>query len=256
MSTLLRLRRPRPGARVRLFCIPYAGSSAAVYRTWPELFGEGIEVCPVELPGRGSCMGEPPASDLAALRGRLLDELSPLLDLPVALFGHSLGAKLAFELSKAIGPRVVRVFASASIAPDVPARDPIAELPRDTLLLRLRRMGGAPERVLDDAELMEMLLPVVRADLRAAERYRVTDAVRAPSGVTVFAGTRDAQVPLEDARRWEAFSGGAFRFVTFDAGHFFLAGSAPTLAAEITRDLEEAARAPAAEEGRRDGDAR
>jgi medium-chain acyl-[acyl-carrier-protein] hydrolase len=138
----------------------------------------------------------------------------------------------------------VHLFASASIAPNVPAVEPISHLPQDELVLRLRRWESAPERVLDDAELMAMLLPIIRADLGLADRYQVTDGVRAPCGMTVFAGTADIQVPLAKAQGWEAFSGGAFRFVTIDAGHFFLTDAASMLAAEITRDLEKAGALP------------
>jgi surfactin synthase thioesterase subunit len=234
---LLSFRKVRPNARVRLLLFSYAGSGAAVYRTWPELFPEAIEVCPVELPGHGARLGEPLVEDLTVLRDRLVDELAPLLDRPIALFGHSLGAKLAFEMSKKLGQRTAHLFISASIAPDVPAVDPIAHLPRDKFILRLREWGAAPKQVLDDADLMDLLLPIVRADLRLADRYRVFDRVRAPCGVTVFAGTGDAQAPLAKVHGWEAYSGGPFRFVPVAAGHFYIAEVAPMLAAEIARDL-------------------
>ena len=240
MAIVPGFRQVRPNARVRLLCLPYAGAGAAIYRKWPEQFAESIDVCPIELPGRGMRMREPLIDDMAALRDRILDDVAPLLDRPIALFGHSLGAKLAFEISKALGPRVVHLFASAASAPDAPLVGPTAHLPRNELVLRLRRLGGVPDKVLEDQEVLDMLLPIVRADLRIIERYRVTDGVRAPGGVTVFAGKADDYATLDKTRGWEAFSGGAFRFVTFDGGHFYMADATAALAAEITRDLEKA----------------
>lgn len=244
MATIVPFRIARPAAKLRLFCFPFAGAAANVYRTWPRLFGDEVDVCPVELPGRGLRAREPLAADMVELRTRVTEDLAPLLEdeVPVALFGHSMGAKLAFELSKGLGRRVVHLFVSAASAPDVRAPHPMAELPRAEFISELRRIGGTPEEVLADDEVMDLFLPVLRADLRLHEHYVATDGVRAPCGVTTFAATADARVSVDMARGWEVFSSGPFRLLTLDAGHHFLGASAAMLAREIVSDLQKVVR--------------
>ncbi len=230
----------RPNAKVRLFCFPFAGGTASTYRAWPELLDERIEVCPVELPGRGGRAGEAPISDMAALRDRMLADLAPLLDRPVALFGHSMGAKLAFEIASQLGDRVVHLFASAAPAPNVePPR--IAHLDDEAFLEALRALGGTPEALLTETSVMDAHLTRLRADTAANESPSVPPR-RLSCGITVLAGTADRLVPMDAARAWETFAGGRFRLVSVEAGHFFLSDAAQRVANEIVLDLEHASR--------------
>jgi medium-chain acyl-[acyl-carrier-protein] hydrolase len=199
-----------------------------------------VDVCPVELPGRGTRYGEPLATDMSSIRATMLESMAPLLDLPVALFGHSMGAEIAFELCRALGALgkdVKHLFVSAARAPTLPQIRPLANLPRDEFVDELRALGGVPEAVLADREMMDLLLPVVRADLALHEAYRLPEAVPAPCPITAFGATADVRVPLEQARAWEAFSGGAFRFITIEGGHFFLTSAADVVFREIMSDL-------------------
>jgi surfactin synthase thioesterase subunit len=163
--------------------------------------------------------------------------MAALADLPVALFGHSMGAEIAFEISRELGARVKHLFVSAARAPNLPQVKPMAHLSRDALVQELRTFGGAPEEVLADREMMDLLLPIVKADLGVHEGYRLAEVARAPCPVTCFGATDDPRVPLDQARGWEAFSAGAFRFITVEGGHFFLASAADLLRREIMNDL-------------------
>lgn len=253
LSRLLPFRRPTSAPRVRLFCFAYAGGAASLYRTWPQLLGPAVDVCPIELPGRGVRTDERPVSDLTALLDGLVDALAPLFDgTPIALFGHSLGARLAFELANRFDApalagdtrsRIVQLFASGSPAPGTRMRygatgdrRPTAQLDDAEFLQRLRDLGGTPPEVLDDAELMALIAPVVRADFILSEST-VEPHRRIPCPITAIAGTSDDGASPTAAAAWQPCTSAAFRLVEVDAGHFFLDSHRATLIREVQRDL-------------------
>src|SRR5262245_156411 len=114
LAKLFPFRRAVGQPRLRLLCLPYAGGTASLYRQWPDGLPSAIEVCPVELPGRGVRLGEPPSSDLSRLCDDVIAAIDELPGLPMAVFGHSMGAKLAFELARRLDDRIVYLFASGS----------------------------------------------------------------------------------------------------------------------------------------------
>lgn len=249
LSRLLPFRRPTSAPRLRLFCFAYAGGAASLYRTWPQLLGASVDVCPVELPGRGVRTDERPVSDLSALLDAVVDGIAPLFDgTPVALFGHSLGARLAFEVAhrfEAVEPRsrIVHLFASGSPAPGTRMRygasgdrRPTAQLDDVEFVQRLRDLGGTPPAILEDAELMALLLPIVRADFILSETS-VEPHRRIPCPITAIAGTADDGASPTAAAAWQPCTSAAFRLVEVDAGHFFLDSHRATLIREVQRDL-------------------
>jgi len=155
--------------RLRLFCLPYSGASAMVYARWRRALPEWLQVCPLELPGRGMRMDEPLQRDIKALAAQLADEVSRDLDGPYALFGHSLGGLLAFELAHALSARGVpaplALFASGTAGP---ARRDVSEYAIEKtdaqLIARLRELQGTTEEALANPELMQLMLPILRAD--------------------------------------------------------------------------------------------
>ena len=180
--------RPTNGAVLRLFCFPYAGGGAAAYRPWSNELPSQIDVCAVQLPGRETRLREAPFTRIGPLVETLERALRPYCDLPAAYFGHSMGALIAFELARQqrrLGrPGPVRLFVSGHHGPQLPdPHKPLHRLPKDEFVAELRRLNGTPEVVLQNAEIMELLLPYLRADLEDYRdlRLRTGRAVRLPN---------------------------------------------------------------------------
>lgn len=231
---------------LRLVCLPYAGGAASLYRPWPTRLAPGIDVCPVELPGRGLRFGEPMPRDMATLCDVLVPALERLLadGTPLALFGHSMGARIAFALAHRLDGRITRLFASGAPAPGVRLRygatsdqRPTSQLTDAELTQRLRDLGGTPTEILEHAELMERVLPVVRGDFVLVEQYQVDPSIRVSCPITVFAGVDDLGATPAAASAWQLRTTSSFRLVELDAGHFFLDSHRDLLLREIMRDL-------------------
>jgi medium-chain acyl-[acyl-carrier-protein] hydrolase len=227
-----------PSRRVRLFCLPFAGGNAGLYRAWQAAMPPDIEVCPVELPGRGLRFREPASDSMDALCMALAPAIEALEQVPCALFGHSMGARIAFELSKRLSTRIVHLFVSASAPPDASMDCKLAHLTDEMFMRALRKLGGTPTEVLANQELMELALPTLRADFRLLERYAARAGERAPCSITAIAADDDPRLTLESAGAWAPFSGGDFRLVKVSGGHFFLDSAREIVVHEIVRVLE------------------
>jgi medium-chain acyl-[acyl-carrier-protein] hydrolase len=235
-------RTPNPQARLRLFCFPYAGAGAAIFCTWSEGLPADIEVCPVQLPGRGTRLMEAPFSQLSPLVQALAQALVPLLDKPFALFGHSLGALVAFELARQLrrqsGVQPVRLFASADRAPQVPPRGrPIHALPERDFLVELRRLNGIPEKVWEDEEMMQIMLPVLRADFAVYETYLYSSEPPLDCLVSSFGGLQDQKVSHGDLEAWRDQTRASFSLQMFPGDHFFLNTIQPHLLQVLSQEL-------------------
>src|ERR1700674_5350722 len=184
-------RKPDPDARLRLFCFPYAGAGALIFRSWSDALPSDVEVCPIQLPGRGTRLMERPFTQLTPLVEVLARALAPLLDMPFAFFGHSLGALVSFELALRIrreyGRHPVRLLVSAARAPQFPhRRSPIHALPEKEFLAELRRLNGTPGELLDHQELMEIMLPLLRADFAVYETYSYSNETPLNCPISAF----------------------------------------------------------------------
>jgi medium-chain acyl-[acyl-carrier-protein] hydrolase len=226
--------------------LPYAGGGAALYRTWASGLPSAIDVCPVELPGRGARMGEPLIADMTAMAEHLAAAIGELPgNLPLALFGHSMGARVAFEVARHLDGRVGHLFVSGSPAPGMRRNlsfvdpRPTAELDDDEFRQRLRELGGTPRQVLDHDELMAQVLPIVRADFILIEGYRADPDARLSCPITAFAGTDDPGASASDPAMvgWRQRTTGNSRIVGVDAGHFFLDSHRTELLREVAHDL-------------------
>ncbi len=234
--------RPNPGAALRLFCFPYAGAGAPIFRDWPAGLPETVEVCAVQLPGRGSRVRETPFTEVAPLLSALSDSLERDLEGPFALFGHSLGALLAFELARELRreflPQPVRLFVSGCGAPQEPyLYPPIHTLPEAKFLAELQRWGGTPLEVLAHQELMQLLLPALRADFALRETYAYADEPPLDCPISAFGGLDDRWVSRESLDAWRAQTYAAFSLQLLPGDHFFLASSRPRLLAAIAETL-------------------
>ena len=235
--------RPRPAARRRLFCLPYAGGAASVFRSWAEMLPADVEVCPVQLPGRGSRFREAPFRKVADLVPALAEGLLPLLDLPFALFGHSMGAVVAFELARELRRRgeVAPVLLALSghqapLRPD--AEPPFSHLPDAEFLEEVRRRyDGIPPEVLAEEELLQLLLPVLRADIQVLETYAYVKEPPLDCPISCFGGEDDPHVSLADLEAWRDETCGPLQVRTFPGGHFFVESARAAVLHALSRDL-------------------
>lgn len=219
-------------ARVRLVCFPHAAGNATLFRGWGDALADGpggpVDVCAVELAGRGRRFDEAPCTVAETVIDEVVAALGELAPLPTLFFGHSLGARLAFGAAVAYAARgaVVGLVAAAA-TPPVPgrggARAGLAALPRDELIAELAELGGTPPAVLAHADLMDLLLPMIRADLVLAEwttAAATEGALACP--VTVLLGRDDATVGAAAAEAWRASTRGDCTVRELDGGHFFV----------------------------------
>ena len=212
--------------KLRLFCLPYSGASAMAYSRWRRSLPEWLQVRPLELPGRGMRMDEPVQSDIRRLASQLADEISAELDRPYALFGHSLGGLLAFELAHALRerglPEPLALFASATAGP---ARRDVSEYTvaktDAQLIARLRELNGTSEAVLANPELMQLMLPILRADFLLCGSFTHDQRPPLPLPIHVFGGKQDS-VRAEQLLDWQLDTSRVFSLDLFEGHHFFL----------------------------------
>jgi medium-chain acyl-[acyl-carrier-protein] hydrolase len=225
-SPWLTARRPNLRARLRLFCFPYAGGSEAIFRTWQQNLPETIEVLPIQLPGRGARIKESALTRLAPLVQALSPSLGPQMDLPFAFFGHSMGGLIAFELARQLrregGPMPVHLFISAKCCPKQVDGPNTHEIADQELIQILRRYEGTPREVLENAELMRLLLPVIRADMELCNTYVCDPEPPLPCSITTFGGLQDHRSGRECLEGWQNYTTGRFTLRMFPAGHFFI----------------------------------
>lgn len=233
---------PRAERRCRLFCFPYAGGSAACFRQWPELLPSDMEVCPIELPGRGHRFSELPPTCLRDVVQDVAAALAPLFAEPFALFGHSLGATLAFELARRLAASgkaaPQRLFLSGQRAPHRPdPKPPLHDLPDHELLEEIRGLGGTPPELFAHPELRELFLPILRADFALGETWVYVPAQPLACPLSVFGGLNDPEVGTEDLLGWREYTAADCRIRHFVGDHFFLQQSQREVTAAIAEDL-------------------
>ncbi len=216
-----------PQANLRLFCFPYAGSSAQTFRAWHNSLPKMVEVCPVELPGRGKQIRLAPFTRLQPLVEASAQALLPHLDKPFAFFGHSMGGLICFELARLLrkqyGLSPVHLFVSGRRAPQIPdSAPPIHMLPEPQFLEQLRRLNGTPQAVLENTELMQFFLPILRADFTVLETYSYTAESPLDCPITTFGGCEDREVSWDELQSWQVQTSTSFSLHLFPGNHFFL----------------------------------
>lgn len=215
-------------AQLRAFAFPYAGGGAAAYFRWRRSMPAGIDLVPILLPGREGRIAESPRDEMRALVAEIADALAMLDERPFALVGHSMGAWIAFELARELRrrgeapPRAL--VATASPAPQRPRTDtPIHAIPDSELIAEMsRRYGGIPPEVLAHEELMQLLLPALRADVRMMETYTHTEEPPLAIDIIALGGADDHAVPATAVGEWRQQSTQTFTSRLWPGGHFFL----------------------------------
>ncbi|WP_329521400.1 thioesterase II family protein [Spirillospora sp. NBC_01491] len=231
----------RPWASMRLFCLPHAGGSAVFYRGWAEEVGPAVELHAVQYPGRADRMAEPGVPDAQQLARLIAGAMAPLLDRPAALFGHSMGALVAYEVARLLqerGAAPVHLFVSGARAPHDRDDEAFAGLDDDGLVAEMVKLGGTDAEVLRDPELRELVLPYVRNDFALVENYRQRAGTRLAVPVTAVIGDADPRVDRAQAARWGEVTDARSALRVLPGDHFYLVPQQAAVVGEILRTLE------------------
>jgi medium-chain acyl-[acyl-carrier-protein] hydrolase len=242
LTSLVTCIKPNLQAKLRLFCFPYAGGSSFSFRGWGDNLPDILELCPIELPGRGTQMKSPSLTQVKLIVEAIAPHLLPYLDKPFAFFGHSLGGIIAFEtvrlLRREHGLNPVCLFVSGCRAPQIPSKNPpIHNLPEPEFIDELRRLNGTPEAVFQSPELLELLLPILRTDFAAFETYIYLSEPRLNCPIAAFGGWQDPEVSQADLAAWQEQAIADFFLEMFPGDHFFIHSDLSALLQSISSKL-------------------
>jgi surfactin synthase thioesterase subunit len=231
-------------ADLKMFCFPYAGGTALVFKKWAEYLPSNVQVIPVELPGRGARLQEPPYLSLLALVEELTEVIWPFLDKPFLFYGHSMGATIAFELARSLRREHNRepqaLFVGGRRAPQTPSNEPVTyNLPKEEFIEELINLDGTPREVIENEELMEMILPLLRADFQLTQTYEYIDDIPLQCPITVYGGLEDYHVPRDLLLPWKEQTRSKFALHMLPGDHFFLRSSQSQLIGLLASELRE-----------------
>lgn len=229
-------------AKLRLFCFPHAGGWSANFRNWSNNLPNEVEVCSVELPGRGTRFLELPFNRLVPLVEELSEAIVTGLDRPFAFFGHSMGGLVAFEVARLLGDRYniepVHFFIFASPAPHLPrTKTPIHNLSDSEFIEQLRCYNGTPGEILNNPELRELFLPALRSDFEVIETYLYRPHSPFNFPIDVFGGLEDTSIDRKQLEAWRDRTTGDFTIETISGSHFLSGSSELLLLAKISQKL-------------------
>lgn len=215
---------------MKLFCLPYAGGSATYYSRWKKYLNDRIELCPIELAGRGRRYADPFYKSIADAVEDVYSMIKDELDKePYAIFGHSMGSVIAYELgvkTMNLHPVPVHIFVSGGTAPHARKKlKPTYNLPLEQFKEEILKYEGTPENFFDNKELLRLFLPILRADIKIMEEYSFSDGkefARFHSPISVFCGKSDAHAPMSTIDEWQKLTDKECRIYPFEGGHFFI----------------------------------
>lgn len=227
---------------LRLLCLPHAGGSATFYHRWGHAFGEDVEVMVARYPGRQERILDEPLADMGALADALTEELLPLLDTPLVIFGHSMGASLGYEITLRLQERgavpPVLLMVSGRKAPHL-LTPRVVDLDDDeALIAEVLMLGGTDSALLEDPRLRELVLPAIRADFGIVARYPARPGVQLRCPVVAYVGAEDPVVDVESVRGWEQLAPAGFDLRVMEGGHFYLAERATEVISDVGHRLD------------------
>lgn len=243
-SSWLTCAQPNPQAKMRLFCFPYAGGSAQLYHKWAARLPATVEVCPIQLPGRGNRMKDAPFTQLMPMVKAVSTAILPYLQKPFCFFGYSMGAMIGFELTRLLkaeyGLQPLHLFVAGRTAPQIANTKPHTyHLPDGEFLDSLKDLNGTPRELLANAELMQLMIPLLRADFEVCQTYSYVPGPRLDCPMTVYGGTQDEHVSLEDYEAWKEQTTGPFKLTMFDGDHFFIHSHQHQLLETLADELDQ-----------------
>ncbi len=227
-SPWLQVLQPIATPKARLFCVPYAGGAATAFATWQDSLPEGIEVVGIQLPGRGARMAEDNLSSLFDVVSHLLTAITPYInDCPYFIYGHSMGARVAYELTSELDKQSAalpkELFVSGARSPQIPSRKkPIHDLPHDAFIKEIEELNGTPKALLENKDLMELALPILRADFKICETWKHEIGHKLHIPLRTLGGLDDPGVLLADLDAWKECTDGLFKRHVFPGDHFFI----------------------------------
>jgi pyochelin biosynthetic protein PchC len=227
----LRTYHPRPQAPLRLVCLPHAGGSATAFRSWGSALPSWIELVCVQYSGRQDRIGEPFVADVPTLVDEVVAELPT--DGMLALFGHSMGATVAFEAARRTRP--VHLFLSAPST----GREPLNTATDEQLLAGVKRLGGAGATLLEHPEIRRLTMPALRHDLKMLAAYEIADGPPLDCPITVLIGDGDHTCSAADAGRWAKRTTTEFGLRVFPGGHHYLEDVGEEIVALLAGKLEQ-----------------
>lgn len=238
--------RTNPDARLRLFCFPHAGAGVTVYRSWADRLPDVVEVYSVNYPGRGIRIAERPFTDAQSMVQALAADLNLFLEKPFAFFGYSMGALISFELARRLLTdhrlQPVRLFAAACPAPQqTHFEQPIFDLPEPEFIERLRNLKGTPAAVLQDRDLMQLMVPTLRADFQVCQTYEYSPGALLSCPIAAFGGLWDESVTQAHLNGWGEQTIAWFALRMFPGDHFFLHQCESALLEVLSWQLRECA---------------
>ena len=228
-----------PNALIRVFCFSYAGGGASTFRSWPR--DASLGVVPVQLPGRENRMGEAPLTSMSEVVEQVAEAMKPWIGTPYALFGHSLGARIAFEVARFIrlhGESLpIHLFVSGSRSPEIPEPRPLHDLDEDEFFMELSRYGGTSHRFLENREIRKIFLPMLRADFTVDETYLYREEEPLNIPITAFSGSEDKEAHAFEMKGWKKQTSLDFRQYEIPGNHFFVTHSSSLLVMHIREVL-------------------
>lgn len=238
---------PNRDAGIRLFCIPYAGSGPQIFAEWPSRLPKSVEVCGLSLPGRWVRWREGPFRRMGDLLEACVRPISRCLDKPYCIYGHSMGALIAYELARELRRRGARqplmLFVSGCGAPHIKAPYSMHALSDDAFLDALQKLGGIWDNFREDPGLVDLVLPTLRADVELVEKYRCQPDRPLDSAITAFAGDEDPIVEKAAVALWRGYTSGEFRLHEFPGDHFFVNTSEGEFLKTLTEELKSCSKA-------------
>ncbi len=236
--------RSNPKAKLRIFCLHYAGGGASMYHSWKNTFTDDVELRLVQLPGRESRFSEPRPQNLSVLVKNMADMLKPYMDKPFVFFGYSMGALLAFEISRELrrrgNPQPIHLFLAAATAPHTPdVYPPLAHLPQEEFIEQVKYFFQPPEEAWKHQELLDLFLPILRDDMAIIENHKHIKEEPLDYSIDALVGLSDRGAPIENVQAWSEYTTAKFQLTSFEGGHFFLENESIKLLEKVQNRLME-----------------
>lgn len=237
------IKRPK-NPKLTIVCFPFAGGDASFYQNWATEIKADVQIISIQFPGRANRFLETPYKDLNNLIDELTKDWGYFIKTPYVLFGHSLGGLTIYELTRILNEnnqlRPLHLFISGCKAPHLLKNKERYLLPKQAFIEMIKELDGTPKEIVENQELMDLLVPMLRADFQLIETYTYLEKQKQLSlPITLMGGTEDPEVGMEDLEAWKSVIEGPCKLQLFQGGHFFLKDSEKEFFDFINTEIEE-----------------